>query len=127
MQVRIQADVGDPKTRMLIDERAINSDQRGDFLYIVDDENKVEYRPVKLGIHVGSMRVIERGVEASDWVVVNGLQRAGPGKVVSPKPADETAANAGDTLPADESPADKFAADPQAKDAPDAPTDNQVK
>jgi RND family efflux transporter MFP subunit len=88
MQVRIQAAIGDPKPKLLVEERAIGSDQRGDFLLIVDDKNVVQYRPVKLGIHVGQMRVIESGVQASDSVIVNGLQRARPGAVVQPVPAE---------------------------------------
>lgn len=91
MQVRIQADIGDPKPHLLVDERAIGSDQRGDYLYLVDSKDTVEYRPVKLGIHVGSMRVIESGIKASDWVVVNGLQCARPGLEVKPQPAESTA------------------------------------
>src|SRR5262249_46386131 len=55
MQVRIQADVGEPKPKLLIDERAIGSDQRGDFVLVVNDKDVVEYMPVKLGIHVGNM------------------------------------------------------------------------
>jgi membrane fusion protein, multidrug efflux system len=85
MQVRIQATIGDPKPKLLVDERAIGSDLRGDYLFVVNDKNEVEYRPVKLGIHVDSMRVIESGIAATDRVIVNGLQRARPGLVVDPQ------------------------------------------
>jgi RND family efflux transporter MFP subunit len=85
MQVRIQANIGEPKPKLLIDERAIGSDLRGDYLYVVGEDNKVEYRPVKLGIHVDSQRVIESGITVRDWVIVNGLQRARPGLEVNPQ------------------------------------------
>lgn len=88
MQVRIQAMIGDPQPKLLVEERAIGSDLRGDYLYVVNDENKVEYRPVKLGIHVDLMRVVERGIAATDRVIVNGLQRARPGIEVAPQLAD---------------------------------------
>lgn len=94
MQVRIQADVGEPKPHLLIDERAIGSDQRGDYVLIVNSKNVVEYKPVKLGIHVGNQRVIESGLQANDLVVVNGLQRARPGATVKPETAEEQAAAA---------------------------------
>ncbi len=94
MSVRLQAAIGSPKPRLLIDERAIGSDQRGDYLLVVNSKDTVEYRPVKLGIHVGSRRVIDSGIEASDWVVVNGLQRARPGSEVKPEPAETSDASA---------------------------------
>jgi len=66
-------------------ERAIGTDQRGDYLLVVNDKNVVEYRTVRTGIHVGALRVIEDGVTKNDWVVVNGLQRARPGATVNPE------------------------------------------
>ena len=99
MSVRIRAAVGEPKPRLLIDERAIGSDQRGDYVLIVNDKDIVEYRSVKLGIHVGSLRVIESGVQPSDWVVVNGLQRARPGSEVKPVPADSAERSTATTAP----------------------------
>jgi hypothetical protein len=35
------------------------------------------------------MRVIEKGIDANNWVVVNGLQRARPGAPVTPKQTEE--------------------------------------
>jgi RND family efflux transporter MFP subunit len=85
MDVRIQAQVGDPQPKLLVDERAIGTDQRGDYLLVVNDKNVVEYRMVKLGSKVGGMRAIEHGVNKNDWVIVNGLQRARPGATVNPE------------------------------------------
>ena len=85
MFVRVQADVGSPKPRLLVEERAIGSDQRGEYLLVVNEKNTVDYRPIKTGIRVGDLRVIESGITASDWVVVNGLQRARPGSQVKPE------------------------------------------
>jgi RND family efflux transporter MFP subunit len=89
MFVRVQAFIGSPKPRVLVDERAIGSDQRGDYLLVVNDKNTVEYRPVRLGIQSGSMRVVEGGIKPDEWIVVNGLQRARPGTQVKPEPASE--------------------------------------
>ena len=89
--VRARAAVGEPKPRLLVEERAISSDQRGDFLLIVADEqdrkNVVEQRPVKLGDTRDGLRVILDGLKPTDWVVVNGLQRARPGAQVKPEQA----------------------------------------
>ncbi len=47
----------------------------------------VEYRPVTLGLRTDSLRVIEEGIHAGDWIVTNGLQRARPGSKVQPQRA----------------------------------------
>lgn len=83
--VRIRAPIGEPKQRLLVEKRAIGTDQRGDFLLVVNDKNVVEYRLVKLGISTDGMRVINSGVEPGEWIVVNGLQRARPGATVDPE------------------------------------------
>jgi RND family efflux transporter MFP subunit len=83
--VRIRAPIGDPVPRLLVEERAIGSDQRGEFVLVVNKDNVVEYRPVTLGIAVDGMRVIEQGVTSADRIVVNGVQRAIPGSKVVPK------------------------------------------
>ncbi|MBL8850633.1 MAG: efflux RND transporter periplasmic adaptor subunit [Planctomycetaceae bacterium] len=85
--VRIRAEIGDPLPKLLVEERALAADQRGDYVLVVNDKNIVEYRPVKLGIAVNGLRVIEQGISAGDRVVVNGLQRARPGAEVKPETA----------------------------------------
>src|SRR5262249_31687589 len=85
MDVKIQAQVGSPKPHLLVDERALGTDQKGDFLLVVGKDNVVEYRTVQLGSRIGGMRVIEAGLQKGDWVGVNGLQRARPGAPVTPE------------------------------------------
>jgi membrane fusion protein (multidrug efflux system) len=82
---RIRAPIGQPVPKLLIEERAISTDQRGDYVLVVDDSNTVEYRPVKLGLTQGGRRVVEEGLQADEWVVVNGLQRARPETIVDPE------------------------------------------
>jgi len=89
--VRARAAVGDPRPRLLVEERAVSADQRGDYLLVVNDENVVEVRPVKLGVADAGLRVIESGLKADDRVVINGLQKARPGSKVAPDEAVMTA------------------------------------
>jgi RND family efflux transporter MFP subunit len=83
--VRVRAALGKPAPKLLVDSRALVADQRGDSLLIVGGENEVEQRPVKLGIRVGRLQVIEKGIAPEEWVVINGLQRARPGAKVDPQ------------------------------------------
>jgi len=82
LRLRIPIDVREKA--LFISERALGVDQRGQYLLIVNDKNMVDQRPVKVGAKVNGMRVIEEGLQADDWVVVSGLQRARPGAKVTP-------------------------------------------
>lgn len=82
--VRIRAPIGPPVPRLVIENRAIGTDQRGDYVLVVDESNTVEYRLVELGISTDGMRVVNQGLEPGEWIVVNGLQRARPGTTVDP-------------------------------------------
>jgi RND family efflux transporter MFP subunit len=85
MYVRIRATIGAPVPRLLVEERAIGADQRGDYVLVVNDKDEVEYRPIKRGIRADELRVIEEGIGPQDRIVVNGLQRARPGAEVRPE------------------------------------------
>ena len=86
--VRMRAAVGDPQERLLVEERAISSDQRGEYLLVIDEQNIVQYRPVTLGLLNNGIRAIESGLNLTDRVVINGLQRARPGTEVTPELAE---------------------------------------
>jgi RND family efflux transporter MFP subunit len=73
------------KAALLVPEVAISYDQQGPFVLVVDDKNIVARHPVKLGAQVDSYRVITEGLKGEEWVVVNGLLRAIPGKEVVPE------------------------------------------
>ncbi|HET9818175.1 MAG TPA: efflux RND transporter periplasmic adaptor subunit [Rhodanobacteraceae bacterium] len=75
--VRVQ--MGQPKPRILIDDRAVGTDLANQFVYVVDAQHKVQYRKVNTGPLFHGLRVIASGLKADDEVVVNGLQRVRPG------------------------------------------------
>jgi RND family efflux transporter MFP subunit len=70
---------------ILIEERAIGTDQTQNFVLVVAADNKVEYRPVQLGRSIRGLRIVNKGLKAGDVIVVNGLQRVRPGTPVTPK------------------------------------------
>ncbi len=69
---------------ILINERAISTDQNRKIVFVVGADNKVEAREVKLGAVVDNLRVIREGLKDGDTIVVNGIQRARPGAEVAP-------------------------------------------
>lgn len=70
---------------LLVDERAIGTDQDKRFVLVVDAQNKANYRAVQLGETVDGLRIVKSGLTAGERIVVNGLQRIRPGAVVDPQ------------------------------------------
>ena len=85
MFVRMRIAVAERTNALLVPERALGTDQSGQFIYIVDAEDKVQYRQVKAGVSVGAMRVVEGQLSDSDLIIVEGLLRVRPGAKVDPK------------------------------------------
>ncbi|MET0319943.1 MAG: efflux RND transporter periplasmic adaptor subunit [Duganella sp.] len=82
---------------LLINDRAVSTDQSRKFVFVVGAGNKAEYRPVTLGPQVDGLRVVRTGLKAGEKIVVNGLQRVRPGAPITPTivamDADPLAAN----------------------------------
>lgn len=79
MFVRIRLPIGLPRAALLVIDRAIGSDQGMKYVYVVDAEEKVQYRRVTTGaLQDDGLRVIEHGIEPGDWIVVGGLQQVRP-------------------------------------------------
>jgi multidrug efflux system membrane fusion protein len=70
---------------ILIDDRAVNTDQSQKYVFVLGPENKIEYRKVTLGRVVDGLRVVREGLKPGDVIVVNGAQRAHPGVTVTPE------------------------------------------
>jgi RND family efflux transporter MFP subunit len=77
--------MGDKKyDALLINDSAVGTDQTVKYVLVVGADNKVEYRPVKLGPVIDGLRVVREGLKVNDTIVVNGLQRVRPGSPVTP-------------------------------------------
>ena len=64
---------------ILIDDRAVNTDQSQKYVFLLGADNKVEYRKVKLGRVIDGLRIVREGLKPGDVIVVNGAQRVHPG------------------------------------------------
>ena len=73
---------------LLVNERAVGTDQNKKFVLVVGEGNKAEYREVTLGGSVNGLRVVKDGLKAGERIVVNGLQRVRPGSLVHPQPVN---------------------------------------
>ncbi|MCL6271613.1 efflux RND transporter periplasmic adaptor subunit [Sansalvadorimonas sp. 2012CJ34-2] len=68
----------------LIPQAAVQENQQGRFVLVVNSENKVDTRIIKTGRRIGPMWVVESGLKASEKIIVSGLQKVRPGIVVTP-------------------------------------------
>jgi RND family efflux transporter MFP subunit len=88
--VRFVADT--KKGAMVIPQEAVNELQGSYQVAVVDENNKVSIRPVKMGERIGAMWEVTEGLKPGDKVVVQGLQKAREGSTVTTKdwtpPAD---------------------------------------
>ncbi|MCF1481094.1 MULTISPECIES: efflux RND transporter periplasmic adaptor subunit [Rhizobium/Agrobacterium group] len=91
--VRVRMGQPVPENKILVSERAIGTDQDKKFVFVVDGDNKVNYRQIQLGAVAEGQRVVESGLAAGDTIVVNGLQRIKPGAIVAPQPEEKLAAS----------------------------------
>lgn len=76
--VRVRLRESLPHRVALVNERAIGTDQGKKFVYVVGEDNKTVYRPVKLGLVFDGLQAVEEGLKPNELVVVNGLQRVRP-------------------------------------------------
>jgi multidrug efflux system membrane fusion protein len=76
---------------LLVPERAIGNDQSKRFLFVVNKDSKAEYRPVTLGPEMDGERIVLSGIRAGERVIVDGVQRLGPGAPVQVQPPDRAA------------------------------------
>ena len=83
---RVRAETATVRGALLVPQPAV-SELQGDYqVAVLDSANKVSVETVKVGDRVGSMWVIREGLKPGQRVVVEGVQKAVPGKTVNPKP-----------------------------------------
>jgi len=86
MFVRIRLPIGKPYPALLVIDRAVVSDQGLKNVYVMDAENKVQYRRVTVGmLQDDGLRVILDGLKPEDWVIVGGLQQIRPRMEIKPE------------------------------------------
>jgi RND family efflux transporter MFP subunit len=83
--IRVRLPLGDPHEALLVCEQAIGRDQNQKYVYVVNSENKVEYRRIKIGRLYDGLREVTDGLHLGERVIVNGLQRVRTNAVVEPE------------------------------------------
>jgi RND family efflux transporter MFP subunit len=84
MFVRVRVPFGKPRRVLQVPDTAVGAEKDGRFVLVVNKEGVVERRAVRQGRLEDGLRIIEKGLDPDDWVVVDrGPQ---PGDKVEPRP-----------------------------------------
>src|SRR5688572_2228527 len=79
------------ESAIVIPEPALMSNGDNFSVFVVDAESKAQLRPVQVGIRLSGRAEILKGLNAGDKVVVEGVQKLGPGSLVKLAPAENAA------------------------------------
>ncbi|OJA07484.1 efflux transporter periplasmic adaptor subunit [Halomonas sp. QHL1] len=95
---RVEMPVSSLEQALLVDRKAILTDQDRRYVYVVDGDNRADRRQIATGRQMGEQMVITEGLSPGDRIIVNGVQKVFfPGMEVSPQSV--AAAPAADTQP----------------------------
>ena len=86
--VGVTAQAGEPRSAIMIPQAALQVDQQGVFVMVVDSDKKAEVRRIQTGQQVGPDVAVTQGLDEGDLVITEGVQKIRPGQVVSATPAE---------------------------------------
>ena len=81
---RVRVAVSEAENAVLVPQRAIQELQGAKTVMIVDAQNKVQVRTLRLGDKADNYYIVLEGLKAGDRVIVEGMQKARPGSEVKP-------------------------------------------
>jgi membrane fusion protein, multidrug efflux system len=85
--VTVVAEEGKGESALLAPQQALQVDQTGPYVLVVDKDNKIEIRRVETDVARGANIVIRKGLAENELIVTEGIQRVRPGQVVTPTEA----------------------------------------
>jgi membrane fusion protein, multidrug efflux system len=85
---------GAPREAILIPQSALQVDQQGVYVMIIDADNKAQVRRIETGQVKGADIVVTKGLQEGERVITQGIQKVRPGQVVNAAPAPEAAEGA---------------------------------
>ena len=74
---------------LLVNDASISTDQRGKYLYVVNDSDRIVYTPIEVGqLYQDTLRLVTKGLKATDRYVTRAMLNVRAGEKVIPTPAD---------------------------------------
>ncbi|AJB64328.1 efflux RND transporter periplasmic adaptor subunit [Enterobacter cloacae complex sp. IR53043] len=79
---RVQLGTGKAQQVILINDQAVGTNQGNKYVLVIGDDSKAQYRPIELGPVVDGLRIVAKGLQAGEKIIIKGLVR--PGMAVTP-------------------------------------------
>jgi len=92
--VGVTVQATEQKSEIVVPQSALQVDQQGVFVMIVDAENKAQVRRIQMGQNQGTEVAVTSGLSEGDLVITLGIQKIRPGQVVSVAPAQKPGGSA---------------------------------
>jgi membrane fusion protein (multidrug efflux system) len=86
--VGVLLQTGKPEVAVVVPQSALQVDQQGVYVLIINGEGKAQVRRIETGPSKGAMIVVKSGLEEGDLVIVEGVQKVRPGQAVSASPPE---------------------------------------
>lgn len=85
MYAQVVVPTGIEPQALLVKDASISTDQLGQYVYVVDKENRVEHRTIETGeLYHDSLRIVNKGLKPGDRYVTTALLKVRPGMKVKP-------------------------------------------
>ena len=81
--VGVTVERGAPRSALVVPQSAVQLDQAGRYVLVVDQAKKVELRRITAGIEQGRDIVVTDGLKKGELVIVEGIQKVRPGQTVA--------------------------------------------
>jgi RND family efflux transporter MFP subunit len=88
---RLRIPLSAPTPRLVVPDRVVTNDQVGSYVLVVGPDHRVVQKRIQVGTLQDGLRAVLSGLEPDSEVVVDGLQNAIPGNLVTPVEAPLTA------------------------------------
>ncbi len=85
LYAKVRVEYGEPRLAVLIPNSSIQSDQQGDYVFIVDEAKKASRRNIKRGQQFGPLVEVTTGLTANDTLIINGFINVRVGLEVKPE------------------------------------------
>src|SRR5713226_3504476 len=85
--VTVVAEESEGESVLVVPQQALQVDQTGPYVLVVDKDNKIQTRRVETDVARGVNIAIRKGLAGNELIVTEGLQRVRPGQVVAPTEA----------------------------------------
>lgn len=85
LYAKVRAEYGEPRLAVLIPNSSVQTDQQGDYVFIVDEAKKASRRNIKRGQQFGALVEVTSGLTASESVIINGFINVRDGLEVNPE------------------------------------------